>query len=209
MLDSVDTAIPVGSTVVCQVHGQTGYIIGSLNNTSRTPSGAFSGNYLNAPVPRPSNLGFSYTNFSARQVGTFGIGQLPFTVVSTTALSANGNSEHAGFWFYGANAFSSLYGKTIETVEIFVSPLVLESDSYPVTFFPHYSATRPSTTFALGSPNQNSSNSGWVTLSTSFVNDLKVNLNAWGIGFLVSGLNQTANLRPAAPYGTLRVGWTQ
>lgn len=207
MLDSVDTAVPVGSTVVCQVFGSSGYVIGSLNNANRAPSGAFTGSYSNAPVPRPSNLGYSYTNFTARQYGTFNTDVIPFTVTSTTATFANG-SGNAGFWFYGSNAFSSLIGKNIQSVEVYISPLQVAEDSYPLTFYPHRAATRPSTTFVIGSGTSTASSSGWLTLSNTIVNDFKTNLSAWGVGFSVSGVTQTATLRAPAPYGTLRVGWT-
>lgn len=207
MLDSVDTAVPVGSTVVCQVYGGTGYVIGALGNANRTASGTFTGSYYNPPVPRPSNLGYQYTNFTARQIGTFNTAALPYTVTSTTTLFADntGSTTNTGYWFYGANAFSSLTGKTIQSVEIYVSPFLLDTNTYPMTFISHKAATRPSTTFTQGIGSTNSSMSGWVTLGTDFVNELKTNLSAWGVGFIS---NTTANLRPSAPYGTLRVGWT-
>jgi hypothetical protein len=209
MLDSVNTSVPVGSVMVVQVFGGSGYVIGSLNNTDRAPSGAFTGSYLNAPVPKPSNLGFNYTNFSSRQVGTYSVGALPFVLNSTTALSSNANSETAAFWFYGANAFSSLVGKTLQSVEVYVSPLQSANDSYPLSYVSHTSATRPSTTFSYGAAgSQNAFQSGWVTLPSAFVTELASNLNNWGVGFQVNGINQTASQRASAPYGTIRVGWT-
>lgn len=209
MLDSVNTSVPVGSVMVVQVFGGTGYVIGSLNNTDRAPSGAFTGSYANAPVPKPSNFGFSYTNFSPRQVGTYSVGALPYTLNSTSSLSSSGNAETAAFWFYGTNAFSSLVGKTLETVEVYVSPLQNADDRYPLSYVSHTSATRPTTTFSFGSAgSQNSSQSGWVSLPTAFATQLASNLNGWGVGFLVNGINQTASQRASAPYGTLRIGWT-
>lgn len=205
MLDSVDTAVPVGSTMVCQVFGSTGYVIGSLNNTSRTASGAFTGNYLNAPVPRPSSLGFQYTNFTARQFGTFQTQTIPFTVTSTTQTFADVNGN-TGYWFYGTNAFSSLNGRNIQTIEVFLSPMIGANDSYPLFVTDHYAATRPSTTFLQGGGYQSVSRSGWITLDNTILNDFKANFNTgFGVGFYS---NTVANLRPAAPYGTLRVGWT-
>lgn len=205
MLDSISTTAPIGSTVVCSVNGASGYIIGTLNNTSRTASGSYTGSYWNPPVPKPSNLGYSYTNFMPAQVGTFNIQVVPFTVTSTTTLFANGNPGDAGFWFYGTNAFSSLTGKNIQSVEVYMSPLLLDTNTYPLTVISHKAATRPATTFTLGIGSQNSSASGWVNLGSDFVNELKTSLTAWGVGF--SSLT-TANLRPNTPYGTLRVGWT-
>jgi hypothetical protein len=209
MLDSVNTSVPVGSIMVVQVFAGTGYVIGSLNNTDRAPSGAFTGSYANAPVPKPSNLGFSYTNFSPRQVGTYSVGVIPFVLNSTSSLSSSGGSETAAFWFYGTNAFSSLVGKTLQSVEVYVSPLQSANDSYPLSYVSHTSATRPSTTFSYGAAgSQNASQSGWVTLPSGFVTELGSNLNNWGVGFQVNGFTQTASQRASAPYGTIRVGWT-
>lgn len=206
MLDSVDTAVPVGSTVVVSVHGNTGYVIGSLNNQSRTASGAFTGSYANGPVPRPSNLGYQYTNFSARQVGTFNIDALPFTLTSTTAVFADPNGN-AGFWFYGTNAFSSLAGKTIQSLEVYISPLLGASDAYPIYMLDHYANTRPTTTFSGGSAYQANSKSGWVTLDNTFLTEFRSNYaTGFGVGFRTS--TTYATLRASAPYGTLRVGWT-
>lgn len=206
MLDSVDTAVPVGSTMVCQVYGSSGYVIGSLNNTSRIASDSHTGSYYNPPVPKPSTLGYNYTNFSARQYGTFNIDILPFTVTSTaqTFADATGN---AGYWFYGTNAFTSLSSKTIQSIEVFLSPIVNSSDSYPIYMLDHSATTRPSTTFTQLRGFQTVSKSGWVTLDSTILADFKANyLSGFGVGFR-TGVNQ-ATLKASAPYGTLRVGWT-
>jgi len=200
MLDSVSATIPVGSTVVCQVFGASGYVIGSVNTVSRTASTTWTGGFGNPPVPKPSNAGLTFTTFAVKQAATWGT---PGTLTSTTVLTQD--TESVGAWFYGANAFSSLAGKTIKSLEVYLPALKNTTDAYPLKFNYHTSAARASYSPSFSGTTQTISSSGWVTLSSSFVTGLSSNLSAFGLG--ISG-TPTASISGAAPFGTLRIGWS-
>jgi hypothetical protein len=217
VLDSVGTSLPVGTTVVCQVHGMTGYVIGSLNTVSRATSGTWTGSVYNPPVPRPNTAGINYTTFAPASFGVYE--NLYGTKITSAKLIqsnsyfvtvpnlGSGNAAIKSGWFYGSNAFTGLTGKTIKTVEIFIPNLTDSTDAYPLNFQYHTLATAASS-FAgltLTGTAQTVSAGGWVSLSTTFVAGLSANLTAFGVG--ISGTPQ-ATLSGTSPFGTLRIGWS-
>jgi hypothetical protein len=217
VLDSVGTSLPVGTTVVCQVHGMTGYVIGSLGTVTRAASGTWTGSVYNPPVPRPNTFGITYSTFAPTSFGVFEslygtqlTGQNKLiqsgSYYVTTALGS-GNAAIKSAWFYGANAFTALSGKTIKSVEIYIPNLTNSADSYPLNFQYHTLATTPGSyaSVALTGTTQNVSQGGWVTLSSAFITGLSGSLTAFGVG--ISGTPQ-ATLTGASPFGTLRIGWS-
>jgi hypothetical protein len=200
MLDSVSSTIAVGSTVVCQVYGNSGFVIGSVNTVSRTASAAWTGGFSNPPVPRPSNRGYGYSNFSPVSRGAYDDTSGLFSAASSTFTQS---STTGGAWFYGTGAFSSLAGRTVQSIEVYLPPLT--SGAYPLNMAYHTYATRPTGIAGLTSPTARSS-SGWVALPTAWNTVLQSNLNAFGVG-ISTGTN-TAVISNALPYGTLRIGWS-
>ena len=210
MLDSVSATIPVGTTVVCQVHGMTGYVIGSLATTSRSASGTWAGGYSNPPVPSPATLASNYLQVTPFG-GANGSGNYNDSTASWAALSSGFQQDPVNSigsaWFYGSTAFASVASKTLISLEVYLPSL--SSGNYPLNFAWHNFATRPS-----GSPGGFQADralrytSGWVTLPTAFVTALGSNLSAFGIGIMGDVGTQQATLSSSAsPYGTLRIGW--
>jgi hypothetical protein len=199
MMDSVSTTIPVGSTVVCQVYGNSGFVIGSVNTVSRTTSAAWTGGFSNPPVPRPSSKGYGYSNFSPTQTGAYDDSAGSFSAAGSTFTQS---TTTGGAWFYGSGAFTSLSTRTVQSIEVYLPPLT--SGAYPLNLAYHLYGTRP----ALGGMNSPTarSASGWVTLPTAWNSVLQANLSNFGVG-VTTGSN-TAVISNALPYGTLRIGWS-
>jgi hypothetical protein len=202
MLDSVSSSIAVGSTVLCQVNKNSGFVIGSVNTVSRTTSAAWTGGFSNPPVPRPSTQGIYYSNISpnARRgyddfSGTF----------SGSPPSFTQNDVSGGAWFYGSTAFSSLSGKTLVSLEVYLP--ALSSGTYPLAMAYHLYANPPGGLGGFGSVPVNRSGSGWVSLPSTWVTTLASNLSGFGVGVTTS--TNTAVISNALPYGTLRIGWSK
>ena len=200
MLDTIGTPA-VGSTVVCQVFGSTGYVIGTLNTNSRSASGFWTGGVNNPPVPNPSIPAASYSTFLPTQNGAWDSGA---ALWSAGAFAQNNTGPNGAAWFYGAGAFSSLTGKTLISLEVYISGLL--SGAYPLNFTYHTLSVRGTTNSGGLDSNATAqrSTSGWVSLPPAFVTALSANLSAFGVG-IYGG--QAASLNPALPYGTLRIGW--
>lgn len=199
VLDSVSTTIAVGSTVVCQVYGNSGFVIGSVNTVSRSASGAWTGGFSNPPVPRPSTKGYGYTNFSWSQVGAYDDSAGTFSAAGSTFTQS---LTTGGAWFYGSGAFNSLSGRTIQSIEVYLPPL--SSGAYPLKLSYHLYGTRPANG---GFPvSVSRSTSGWVTLPTDWNAILQANLANFGVGITTS--TNTAVISNSLPYGTLRIGWS-
>lgn len=202
MLDSVSSTIAIGSTVLCQVNKNSGFVIGSVNTVSRTTSATWTGGYSNPPVPRPSTQGVYYSNVSPNSVGAYE--DLSGTWSATSAQFTQ-NTTQGGGWFYGATGFSSLTGKTLVSLEVYLPTLT--SGTYPLTVGYHLLATRPSSAGMSPTGGVSRSTSGWVALPSSFVTALSGSLSAFGIGIVPSA--NTAVISNALPFGTLRIGWSK
>lgn len=202
MMDSVSSTIAIGSTVVCQVSKGAGFVIGSVNTVSRTQSAVWTGGFSNPPVPRPITTGLSYTNVSPTQIGAYE--DISGTWSNGAGANMTQSTISAGAWFYGSS-FTSLSGKNLQSLEIYLPPLA--SGSYPLNVGYLLVANRPAST---GIPPFNAvarSTSGWVSLPSSFVTALSGSLNAFAVGLSLS--SNTASINPALPYGTLRIGWSK
>jgi hypothetical protein len=202
MLDSVSATIPVGSTVLCQVYGNSGYVIGSVNTISRTASAVWTGGFNNPPVPKPSTAGFGYSNYSPNARGAYDDNT---GLWSTAGGTFTQSTTTGGGWFYGLGAFNNLSSRTVESIEVYLPPLT--SGSYPLQVSYHLQATRPTGIGgALLSPTARST-SGWVALPTAWNSILQANLANFGVG--ISPAANTAVINNALPFGTLRIGWSK
>jgi hypothetical protein len=201
MLDSVSTTIAVGSTVVCQVYGNSGFIIGSVNTVSRSASGAWTGGFSNPPVPKPSTQGFGYSNFSPIGLGAYDDTSGTFSAATSSFTQS---STTGGAWFFGASAFSSLSSRTIQSIEVYLPPLT--SGSYPLNVAYHLYATRPGGVAGFSGTPVTRSASGWVALPTTWNSVMQSNLTKFGVG--ISTSTNTAVISNGLPYGTLRIGWS-
>lgn len=202
MMDSVSPTIAIGSTVVCQVYGNSGFVIGTVNTVSRTASAAWTGGFSNPPVPKPSSKGYGYSNFSWSQVGAYDDNS---GLISAAGSTFTQSSTTAGAWYYGATAFSSLSQRTIQSIEIYLP--ALNSGAYPLYIGYHLNATRPSAGAPIvGGSAVTRSASGWVALPTAWTTIMQSNLSNFGIG--LSTASNTAVISNALPFGTLRIGWS-
>lgn len=207
MLDTIGTPA-VGSTVVCQVYGSTGYVIGSLNTNSRAASATWPGGYANPPVPNPSVPNASYSTFVPTQAGQYIDASGNNTSVSITGgqFSQNGVTADGGSWYYGSSAFISLTGKTILSVDVYLPGLA--GGNYPLNIGWHTSATRPSVGGQALFDFTLRSTSGWVSLPAPFATALSTRLTAFGVGIYGNVASiPFATISAANPYGTLRIGW--
>jgi hypothetical protein len=201
MMDSVSSTVAVGSTVVCQVFGKSGYVIGSLNTVSRTSSGAWTGGISNPPVPKPSTAGYGYSNFSPTNRGAYDDNSGLFTTATSVFTQS---ATTGGAWFYGTGAFSSLAGKTVQSIEVYLPPLT--SGEYPLNVAYHLRATRPTGVAGFSGSPVTRNSSGWVALPTAWNSILQSNLNGFGVGITTN--TNTATIANALPFGTLRIGWS-
>jgi hypothetical protein len=201
MLDSVSSSIAVGSTVVCQVYGSSGFVIGSVNTVSRTASAVWTGQIGNPPVPRPSSKGFSYSNFSPITRGAYDDNTGLFTAATSQFTQS---PTTGGAWFYGATAFSSLASRTIQSIEVYLPPL--SSGAYPLNMAYHLHATRPTGVSGFSGTSAERSTAGWVALPTTWNSAMQSNLSNFGVG--ISTAANSAVISNALPYGTLRIGWS-
>jgi hypothetical protein len=121
VMDSV--TLSLGQSVVCAVNGANGYVIGSLNGTTRSDSGWYTGGYGN-PQPPDYSQEDPYTT-AVYQVDAVSASALRNTTYTQSILGAadpynatnssvNGSWVH---WYYGSGAFAPVVGTTVVKVE--------------------------------------------------------------------------------------------
>jgi hypothetical protein len=207
MLDGF-TPSAVGITVICQVFGSTGYVIGSLNTNSRSASATWTGGYNNPPVPNPSVPNATFSTFLPAQAGQYvdATGNNTNVTITGGQFYQNGVTADGGSWYYGSTAFSSLTGKTILSVEVYLPGLT--SGTYPLNIGWHTNATRPSLGGNASFDFVTRSTSGWVSLPATFATALSTHLTGFGVGIYGNSVAiPFATISAATPYGTLRIGW--
>lgn len=215
MMDSIPATVPLGTAVICAVHGRTGIVIGTLNTTTRTNSDIYVG-VGNPPPPTPSKT--RYTTYSPKATGVWNNinhtwSKNPSKVRQGddyTTKTVNGNKttthtgSYTGAWFYGSTSrFLDLETRTIESIEIFIGALATKSDAYPFHFYTHESASIPSSALSLDNGPVSRQASGWVSLPIEYAESLIQN----GGGIAIKG-TPNASLLTKTPYGTIRIGWS-
>lgn len=195
LLDSVTTNL--NRTVVCLVQGDTGFIIGTLDTTARTPVAADGSNSSSSNVTTAVQYGtYTYApNYAYTYNGTTGWEKSPGNPLQGT--TSYGSLK--GFYFYGIKRFSGLKGKTITKVQIYVK--VLSGSS--VTLAYHGYATKPSGVIATGG-SQVVTKSGWVTVPDSWGTYLAGGTGQGGIAIIGTNVAQAKG----APDGcTIKISW--
>lgn len=218
MLDHISTSIAVGTTVVVQVTGNAGVIIGSLGTTTRTTVGV--PNNLTVPnptPPRPVQNSIYYSTYfptgastwdgtqwyqaysnAGNGTGGFGIAGLPQPREAILQ-----DTSKTGLFVYGQGRFGDLSNKTIKSIEIYVPSAGTGSTTYK--FYSHtYAAVPAGAPTISNGPSTVSAVNGWISMpSTMFASFL-----AGTAGLAISGAPANS-IFTASPYGTIRIGWTR
>lgn len=187
--------VSLNRVVVCLLNGDTGFVIGTLDNTARTP------------VASDGTASNSSTTVSTVQYGTYTYAPKAISnYYSSGAWSYNVNEVQQGttpygtakgFWFYGSKRFIGLKGKTITKVQIY---LKFKTGSSATLGFHGYAGAPNSAPTTGGSA---SVKGGWVTLPTSF----GTYLAAAGTGGIAAIGSSVATMKGLPDGGTLKISW--
>lgn len=225
MLDHISTTIAIGTTVVVQVTGNSGVIIGSLGTTTRTT--ATTPNNLAVPNPTPPRPGTNtiyYTTYFPTDALTwngtswvqsssnYGNGNGGFGIAT---LGGNRNvilqdASSTGALFFGANRFGDLTNKNIKSVELYVPRLAYPTNTFK--FYTHLYGSVPAgaPTIANG-PSVVTANTvnGWIQLPSSFITPFLTGTAGIAIAGTPNNGYTSATIPTTSPNGTLRIGWTR
>jgi hypothetical protein len=195
LLDSVTAGI--NRVAVCVIQGDTGFVLGTLDNTARTPSvdpmGTVSSSSSTTVISASSGT-YSYT---PKGTATWNTGNSTYTAI-------NGNVSQSsvldGYWFYGAGRFKELQGKTITGFQIY---LKFVSGS-TASFVYHLYGSQPSEFASWTGTLQTVNGGGWISLPTAWATTLINNAGTGGIA-IVGNTASTAKGLPDG--GTLKITW--
>lgn len=179
--------------VVCAVQGDTGFIIGTLDNTARTPVAA-DGNATNDSTTVTSTTSGTYS-YAPKTVANFATAFGQWASSSTV----NQGTGTQGFWFYGSGRFKSLQGKTVTKFQIYIK--FTSGSSASVKY--HFYGSKPSGTPTVGGTAQGVSG-GWITLPTSWADAL---IAGSGTGGIAATGSTSAAMKGLPDGGTLKISW--
>lgn len=195
LLDSVTAAL--NKVVVCIVQGDTGFIIGTLDTTTRTPTASTGDAVSNSnTVPSVSYGTYTYTpNYTYVYNGTTGWE----SAITDLKQGITPYGTLRGFSFYGMNRFSGLKGKTITKVQVYVK---IKSGT-SVTLAYHGYGTKPAGSITTGS-SQVVTSSGWVTVPDSWGTYLAGGTGTGGLAII--GTN-VATAKGVPDGLTIKISW--
>lgn len=207
VVDSV--TLSLGQTVLCAVNGANGYVIGSLNGTTRAESAWYELGYGNPQAPDYKTLDTYVTDFTPIQVGFYD------TASYGTKADITGSADPYSFtvggankyvlWYYGANAFAALTGASISKVEFRMRVTAIGAGTQVLGSHTDTAFTLTAPTFTAFSYNVTTMADTWVDITSLFTMDDSDR------GFAVrttAGANSyTSYVQPG--FGTVRVTYTK
>lgn len=192
--------VSLNRVVVCIVQGDTGFVIGTLDTTTRTPQAA-----NESATPTSSKLvptvTYGTNTYTPKSVGNWKSGtSTGWTSLDGRVWQTYGVDRYQGCWFYGKGRFKSLQGKTITKVQIYVRFIVGTTATLQYHIHPSVPAGAPTT----GGTPQTVTGGGWVTLPNSWADVLK---SGDGSGGIIAVGTPLAKMKGLPDGGTLKISW--